>query len=111
MTMKNPPHPGFSVRHDCIEPLGLAITEAVEILGVTRQTLNNLVNGKSASPRQGIRRWRGNLAQASDGLRPCTGPAARRRHQRQTGVATQAARAAPVTYMLCPIRAIRSTKE
>src|ERR1700756_3192796 len=47
MTMKNPPHPGLSVRHDCIEPLGLTITEAADILGVTRQTLNNLVNGKS----------------------------------------------------------------
>ena len=47
MTMKNPPHPGLSVRHDCIEPLDLTITEAAEILGVTRQTLNNLVNGKS----------------------------------------------------------------
>jgi|SRR6516225_7368190 addiction module HigA family antidote len=45
--MKNPPHPGLSVRHDCIEPLGLTITEAAEALGVTRQTLNNLVNGKS----------------------------------------------------------------
>jgi len=47
MTMKNPPHPGLSVRHDCIEPLGLTITEAAHALGVTRQTLNNLVNGKS----------------------------------------------------------------
>src|ERR1700757_4807445 len=47
MIMKNPPHPGLSVRHDCVEPLGLTITEAADILGVTRQTLNNLVNGKS----------------------------------------------------------------
>ena len=47
MTMKNPPHPGLSVRRDCIEPLGLTITEAAEALGVTRQTVNNLVNGKS----------------------------------------------------------------
>ena len=47
MAMKNPPHPGLSVRHDCIEPLGLTITKAAEALGVTRQTLNNLVNGKS----------------------------------------------------------------
>ena len=37
----------LSVRHDCIEPLSLTITEAAEALGVTRQTLNNLVNGKS----------------------------------------------------------------
>jgi antitoxin HigA-1 len=56
MTMKNPPHPGLSVRHDCIEPLGLTITEAAAILGVTRQALNNLVNGKSGiSPDMAIR--------------------------------------------------------
>jgi addiction module HigA family antidote len=47
MPMKNPPHPGRSARRDCIEPLGLTITEAADALGVTRQTLNNLVNGKS----------------------------------------------------------------
>lgn len=47
MAIKNPPHPGLSVRHDCIEPLGLTITEAAGVLGMTRQTLNNLVNGKS----------------------------------------------------------------
>ena len=28
MPMKNPPHPGLSVRHDCLEPLGLTVTEA-----------------------------------------------------------------------------------
>ena len=56
MTMKNPPHPGLSVRHDCIEPLDLTITEAADILGVTRQALNNLVNGKSGiSPEMAIR--------------------------------------------------------
>jgi len=56
MTMKNPPHPGLSVRHDCIDDLNLTITEAAEILGVTRQTLNNLVNAKSGiSPEMAIR--------------------------------------------------------
>jgi len=45
--MKNPPHPGLSVRHDCIDSLGLTITKAAKILSVTRQALNNLVNGKS----------------------------------------------------------------
>jgi addiction module HigA family antidote len=56
MTMKNPPHPGLSVRQDCIEALDLTITEAADILGVTRQALNNLVNGKSGiSPEMAIR--------------------------------------------------------
>jgi len=54
--MKNPPHPGLSVRHDCIESLGLTITEAARVLGVTRQALNNLVNCKAAiSPEMAIR--------------------------------------------------------
>ena len=47
MPMKNPSHPGAIVRYDCIEPLGLTVTEAAKILGVTRQALNNLVNGKA----------------------------------------------------------------
>jgi addiction module HigA family antidote len=47
MSMKNPPHPGLSVRRDCSEPVGLTITETAELLGVSRQTLNNLLNGKS----------------------------------------------------------------
>jgi len=45
--MKNPPHPGRIVRQDCIEPLGLTITGAAKALGITRQALNNLVNGKA----------------------------------------------------------------
>ncbi len=56
MRMKNPPHPGLSVRHDCLEPLGLSVTDAADALGVTRQALNNLVNGKSGiSPEMAIR--------------------------------------------------------
>ena len=27
MPMHNPPHPGSSVRHDCLEPLGLSVTD------------------------------------------------------------------------------------
>ena len=56
MPMKNPPHPGHSVRHDCIEPLGLTVTDAAVALGVSRQALNNLVNGKaSISPEMAVR--------------------------------------------------------
>ncbi len=47
MTMKNPSHPGETVRCDCLEPLGLTVTEGAKAHGVTRQALNNLVNGKS----------------------------------------------------------------
>ena len=56
MRMKNPPHPGRIVRQECIEPLGLTVTEAAKRLGVTRQTLNDLVNGKAGiSPEMSIR--------------------------------------------------------
>src|SRR5438445_434490 len=56
MTMKTPLHSGLSVRHDCIEALDLSIIEAADILGVTRQALNNVVNGKSGiSPEMAIR--------------------------------------------------------
>jgi|TARA_B100001971_G_C18068050_1_gene471529 addiction module HigA family antidote len=54
--MKNPPHPGKLVKHDCLEPLDLTITKGAEILGVTRLTLSNLVNGKNGvSPEMAIR--------------------------------------------------------
>jgi len=56
MPMKNPVHPGRIVREDCIEPLGLTITAAAKVLGVTRQALNNVVTCKSAiSPEMAIR--------------------------------------------------------
>jgi antitoxin HigA-1 len=47
MPMKDPPHPGLSVRFDCLEYLGLSVTEGAKVLGVTRQALNNVVNGKA----------------------------------------------------------------
>jgi addiction module HigA family antidote len=54
--MKNPPHPGRIVRQECIEPLGITVKEAAERLGIQRQTLNNLVNGKAGiSPEMSIR--------------------------------------------------------
>jgi antitoxin HigA-1 len=56
MPMKNPPHPGELVRYDCLEPLGLSITDAAKALNVSRQALNNLVNGKSGiSPEMAVR--------------------------------------------------------
>jgi addiction module HigA family antidote len=56
MPMKNPPHPGGVVLRECIEPLGLTITEAAAALGVTRTTLSELVNGKRGiSPEMAVR--------------------------------------------------------
>lgn len=56
MAMFNPPHPGEHIREDCLEPLKLTVTKAAELLGVKRQTLNNVVNGHSGiSPEMAIR--------------------------------------------------------
>lgn len=56
MPMKNPPHPGGVVLRQCIEPLGLTITQAAAALGVTRTTLSELVNGKRGiSPEMAVR--------------------------------------------------------
>jgi addiction module HigA family antidote len=56
MPMKNPAHPGRIVKSACLEPLGLSVTEGAAVLGVTRQTLNNVIHGKSGiSPEMAIR--------------------------------------------------------
>ena len=54
--MKEPPHPGKSVRYDCIDPLQLSVTDAAKVLGVTRQALNNVVTCRGGiSPEMAIR--------------------------------------------------------
>ena len=56
MPMKNPPHPGLAVRHDCLEPLGLSVTAAAQRLGVSRKQLSSIVNCRSGiSPDMAIR--------------------------------------------------------
>ena len=56
MAMKNPPHPGRGIRENCLEPLGLSVTEAAEVLDVARHTLSRVLNGHAAiSPDMAIR--------------------------------------------------------
>jgi len=56
MPMKNPPHPGGFVLRQCIQPLGLSVTEAAAALGVTRTTLSELVHEKRGiSPEMAVR--------------------------------------------------------
>ncbi len=56
MALKNPPHPGLSIKENCLEPLGLNITEAAKVLGVARHTLSRVLNGHAAiSPEMAIR--------------------------------------------------------
>ena len=54
--MKNPPHPGLSVRYDCLDPLGLSVTEAARLLDISRKQLSEIVNCRAGiSPEMAIR--------------------------------------------------------
>lgn len=56
MSKRAPTHPGLTVRHDCLEPLALNITDAAKALGVSRLTVSNIVNCKTGiSPDMAIR--------------------------------------------------------
>ena len=56
MAMIDPPHPGQSIRENCLEPLGLSVTGAARVLGVARHTLSRVLNGHAAiSPEMAIR--------------------------------------------------------
>ena len=56
MPMKNPPHPGLSIRRDCLEPHDLSVTDAARKLGISRKQLSDVLNGHSGiSPEMAIR--------------------------------------------------------
>ena len=56
MPMNNPPHPGLSVRHDCLEPLNISVTETAQQLGVRRKQLSDIINCQAGiSPEMAIR--------------------------------------------------------
>lgn len=56
MPMKNPPHPGHSIKDACLEPLGLSVTEGAKALGVSRVALSRVINGKAGiSPEMALR--------------------------------------------------------
>jgi addiction module HigA family antidote len=45
--MKSPAHPGGFVKSEIIEPLGLSVTDAALVLGVTRPALSALLNERA----------------------------------------------------------------
>ncbi len=45
--MRHPPHPGAFIRTEILDPLELNVTEAAAVLGVSRVTLSNLLNGQA----------------------------------------------------------------
>lgn len=54
--LTRPAHPGQFIRMEVIEPLGLSVTKAAEVLGVTRPTLSTLLNCRaSLSPDMALR--------------------------------------------------------
>ena len=56
MAMKSPPHPGRSIKQNCLDPLALSVTEGAKVLGVARHTLSRVLNGHAAiSPEMAIR--------------------------------------------------------
>jgi antitoxin HigA-1 len=55
MQMKKPPHPGELIG-DSLEELGVSISEAARVIGITRQQLHNLISGRSAiTPETAVR--------------------------------------------------------
>ena len=54
--MKNPAHPGGFVKSEIVEALGISVTRAAEVLGVTRATLSALLNERAnLSPEMALR--------------------------------------------------------
>ena len=47
MAILNPPHPGDFIRTEIIEPRGLSVTAAAQVLRVSRPALSSLLNGKA----------------------------------------------------------------
>jgi addiction module HigA family antidote len=56
MEMKTPPHPGEIIAEDVLKPLGVSVTEAAQALGVGRQALSAVLNGRSKlTPEMAVR--------------------------------------------------------
>lgn len=56
LRMMNPAHPGGFVKSEIIEALGLSVTDAAHVLGVTRPALSALLNERAhLSPEMALR--------------------------------------------------------
>jgi addiction module HigA family antidote len=70
MAMKNPPHPGHSIKDACLDPLNMSVTEAAYVLGVARHTLSRVLNGRAGiSPEMAIRLEKAGWSNADHWLR------------------------------------------
>jgi addiction module HigA family antidote len=56
MKMRNPAHPGLTLRDDVLPVLRQSVTQAAEQLGVSRVALSHVLNGRAAiSPDMALR--------------------------------------------------------
>ncbi len=70
MPMKNPPHPGHSIKDACLDALNLSVTDAAKVLGVARHTLSRVLNGHAGiSPELAIRLEKAGWSNADHWLR------------------------------------------
>ena len=54
--LRKPVHPGSVFFQDVLVPLGLSVTDAAQMMGITRKALSELVNEKSScSPQMAVR--------------------------------------------------------
>jgi addiction module HigA family antidote len=56
MDMMNPPHPGEIISEEVLKPLGVSVTDAARALGVGRQALSAVLNGRAKlTPEMAVR--------------------------------------------------------
>lgn len=85
MPMKNPPHPGHSIKDACLDPPCLSVTEAARVLGIARHTLSRVLNGRAGiSADMALRLEKAGWSSADHWLRlqAATGGLRRREHVR-----------------------------
>ena len=97
MPMHDPPHPGPGVRENCLEPLGLTVSETARVLGVARHSLSRVLSGRAAiSPEMAIRLEKAGWSNAGFWLRRQTSydlaQARRREHEIQSSATSRAPR-------------------
>ena len=70
MPMKNPPHPGRSIKDACLDALNLSVTDGAKVLGVARHTLSRVINGHAGiSPEMALRLEKAGWSSADHWLR------------------------------------------
>lgn len=47
MSVFAPPHPGEILKEEVLDEMGLSVTDAAELLGVSRKTISKIINGHS----------------------------------------------------------------